>query len=176
MFIVAGLLDAVAMIGIGFALFFTFANPFLGPLSQAAEPVISQLVEETLVNINLTLIVQMLVFVVLIWFTMKFVWPIILGAMEEREKKIAPGSPRPRRASRSCREAQEPRRRRDHAKRASAPRRSSTGAARGERDRRAGARPRATKASRRSPAAQQQIELESNRARDSLRRRSCSSP
>jgi F-type H+-transporting ATPase subunit c len=29
MFIVAGLLDAVAMIGIGFALFFTFANPFL---------------------------------------------------------------------------------------------------------------------------------------------------
>ena len=33
MFIVAGLLDAVAMIGIGFALFFTFANPFLGALN-----------------------------------------------------------------------------------------------------------------------------------------------
>jgi F-type H+-transporting ATPase subunit c len=33
MFIVAGLLDAVAMIGIGFALYFTFANPFLGALS-----------------------------------------------------------------------------------------------------------------------------------------------
>jgi F-type H+-transporting ATPase subunit c len=32
MFIVAGLLDAVAMIGIGFALFFTFANPFLSAL------------------------------------------------------------------------------------------------------------------------------------------------
>jgi len=30
MFIVAGLLDAVAMIGVGLALFFTFANPFLG--------------------------------------------------------------------------------------------------------------------------------------------------
>ncbi len=29
MFIVAGLLDAVAMIGVGIALFFTFANPFL---------------------------------------------------------------------------------------------------------------------------------------------------
>jgi len=29
MFIVAALVDAVAMIGIGFALFFTFANPFL---------------------------------------------------------------------------------------------------------------------------------------------------
>ena len=29
MFIVAGLVDAVAMIGVGIALFFTFANPFL---------------------------------------------------------------------------------------------------------------------------------------------------
>jgi F-type H+-transporting ATPase subunit c len=36
MFIVAGLLDAVAMIGIGFALFFTFANPFLAAVNQAA--------------------------------------------------------------------------------------------------------------------------------------------
>ena len=42
-------------------------------------------------NINLTLIVQMLVFIILIWFTMKFVWPMILGAMEERSKKIAQG-------------------------------------------------------------------------------------
>jgi F-type H+-transporting ATPase subunit b len=43
------------------------------------------------VNINLTLIVQMVVFIVLIWFTMKFVWPMILGPMEERSKKIATG-------------------------------------------------------------------------------------
>ena len=42
-------------------------------------------------SINLTLIVQMLVFIVLVWFTMKFVWPMILGPMEEREKKIAQG-------------------------------------------------------------------------------------
>ena len=42
-------------------------------------------------NINLTLIVQMLVFIVLIWFTMKFVWPMILGPMEERARKIASG-------------------------------------------------------------------------------------
>ena len=34
MFIVAALVDAVAMIGIGFALFFTFANPFLSGLSH----------------------------------------------------------------------------------------------------------------------------------------------
>ena len=42
-------------------------------------------------NINFTLIIQMVVFGLLIWFTMKFVWPIILGAMEERSKKIAAG-------------------------------------------------------------------------------------
>ena len=42
-------------------------------------------------NINLTLIVQMLVFIVLIWFTMKFVWPMILGPMDERSRKIASG-------------------------------------------------------------------------------------
>ena len=42
-------------------------------------------------NINLTLIVQMVVFALLIWFVMKFIWPMILGPMEERAKKIATG-------------------------------------------------------------------------------------
>jgi F-type H+-transporting ATPase subunit b len=42
-------------------------------------------------SINLTLIIQMVVFAILIWFTMRFVWPIILGAMEERSRKIAQG-------------------------------------------------------------------------------------
>lgn len=37
MFIVAGLLDAVTMIGVGVALFFTFANPFLGPVQDALQ-------------------------------------------------------------------------------------------------------------------------------------------
>lgn len=32
MFIVAGLLDAIPMIAVGIALFFTFANPFVGLL------------------------------------------------------------------------------------------------------------------------------------------------
>lgn len=35
MFIVAALLDAVAFIGIGFALYFTFANPFLSAVQAA---------------------------------------------------------------------------------------------------------------------------------------------
>ena len=36
MFLVAGLLDAVPMIGVGIALFFTFANPFLAAVKAAA--------------------------------------------------------------------------------------------------------------------------------------------
>jgi F-type H+-transporting ATPase subunit b len=43
------------------------------------------------VNLNLTLVIQMVVFLALVWFTMSLVWPIILGAMNEREKKIAAG-------------------------------------------------------------------------------------
>jgi len=34
LFIVAGLLDAISMIGIGIALFFTFANPFMSTLEN----------------------------------------------------------------------------------------------------------------------------------------------
>ncbi len=34
LFIVAGLLDAISMIGIGIALYFTFANPFLTYLEK----------------------------------------------------------------------------------------------------------------------------------------------
>ena len=36
MFIVVALLDAVGMIGVGIALFFAFANPFVGQLQAAA--------------------------------------------------------------------------------------------------------------------------------------------
>jgi F-type H+-transporting ATPase subunit b len=43
------------------------------------------------VNINLTLFVQVAIFIVLIWFTMKFVWPMIQGQMDERSRKIASG-------------------------------------------------------------------------------------
>ncbi|HYX73135.1 MAG TPA: F0F1 ATP synthase subunit B [Steroidobacteraceae bacterium] len=42
-------------------------------------------------NINLTLVVQMVVFATLIWGTMKWIWPQILSAMDERQRKIAQG-------------------------------------------------------------------------------------
>jgi F-type H+-transporting ATPase subunit b len=43
------------------------------------------------VNINLTLIVQMVVFATLIFAVMKWLWPPILNAMAERERRIAQG-------------------------------------------------------------------------------------
>jgi len=42
-------------------------------------------------EINLTLIIQMLVFAAFVWFTMKFVWPPIMKALDERQEKIADG-------------------------------------------------------------------------------------
>ena len=42
-------------------------------------------------NINATLLVQALSFAALIWFTVKFVWPMITSAMDERTKRIADG-------------------------------------------------------------------------------------
>jgi F-type H+-transporting ATPase subunit b len=43
------------------------------------------------VSITGTLIVQMIVFLILVWFTMKFIWPPITAALDERAKKIAEG-------------------------------------------------------------------------------------
>lgn len=42
-------------------------------------------------EINMTLVVQMLVFAAFVWFTMRFVWPPLARAMEERQEKIADG-------------------------------------------------------------------------------------
>jgi F-type H+-transporting ATPase subunit b len=59
------------------------------------------------VNINLTLIGQMIAFVCFVLFCMKYVWPPILAAMAEREKKIAEGLAAADRASRDLELAQE---------------------------------------------------------------------
>lgn len=42
-------------------------------------------------NINASLFGQMITFGLLIWFTMKFIWPPLIEAMEERQKTIADG-------------------------------------------------------------------------------------
>jgi len=43
------------------------------------------------VNLNATLFAQLVVFLILAWFTMKFVWPPIMKALDERASKIADG-------------------------------------------------------------------------------------
>jgi F-type H+-transporting ATPase subunit c len=37
LFVIAGLLDAISMIGVGIALLYTFANPFLSALTAVAQ-------------------------------------------------------------------------------------------------------------------------------------------
>jgi len=59
------------------------------------------------VNINLTLIGQMVSFLFFIWFFKTFVWTAIIGSMEERQKKIADGLDAADKASRDLELAQE---------------------------------------------------------------------
>ncbi|CAB3778826.1 F0F1 ATP synthase subunit B [Pararobbsia alpina] len=42
-------------------------------------------------NLNATLLAQMVVFLILAWFTMKFVWPPLIKALDDRSQKIADG-------------------------------------------------------------------------------------
>lgn len=42
-------------------------------------------------NINATLIINMIFFLGFVWFCMKFVWPPIMAAIKERQDKIAEG-------------------------------------------------------------------------------------
>jgi F-type H+-transporting ATPase subunit b len=42
-------------------------------------------------NINATLFVQLVVFFIGAWVTMKFIWPPLIKALDERRKKIADG-------------------------------------------------------------------------------------
>jgi len=122
------------------------------------------------VNINLTLIVQMVVFAVLIWGTMKWIWPHILGAMEERERRIAQGLAAAEEGEKELSQARatadgiirEARERAnqiiDHAQhRANELVEQAKGNAN-------------TEGARLIAAAQQQIELDTTRARESLRR------
>ena len=121
-------------------------------------------------HINLTLLVQMAVFAALIWFTMKFVWPMILGPMQERERRIAQGLAAANKGEEELKEA-----------------RAGAEAILGEARARAGvivdqaqrsaneileqARSAATQEGQRLvAAAQQQIELEAARAKEQLRR------
>jgi F-type H+-transporting ATPase subunit b len=43
------------------------------------------------VNFNMTLIGQTIAMIVFVWFCMKFVWPVVMGAIEQRQTEIANG-------------------------------------------------------------------------------------
>jgi F-type H+-transporting ATPase subunit b len=122
------------------------------------------------VNFNLTLIIQMLVFAILIWSVMTFAWPKILGAMEERSRKIAQGLEAANQGQQSLAQAQvkadavirEARERATHIidqaqKRASELVEQAKGQASAE-------------GARLVASAQTQIELEATRARETLRK------
>ncbi len=121
-------------------------------------------------NINLTLVIQMLVFVILVGFTMKFGWPRIMGAIEERTRQIAKGlaaaekgreelAQAEKKADAVLREARE----RAHQIVEQAQRRANDMV---EQARTAAS----AEGQRLVAAAQQQIDLEANRVRESLRR------
>jgi len=59
------------------------------------------------VDINATLIGQSIAMVVFVWFTMKFVWPPLNNAIEERQKKIADGLAASERAEKDLEKAHE---------------------------------------------------------------------
>lgn len=120
-------------------------------------------------SINVTLIVQMLVFALLVWFTMTYVWPMIRQAMDEREQRIADGlaaaergqsdlAEAEKRASEIVNEARS--KAREIVDQASAQANDiiSGGRAEGEQERQ-----------RRLQSAEEEIEVEINRARDALR-------
>ena len=57
-------------------------------------------------NLNFTLVAQAITFALFIWFTVKFVWPPLLRAIETRQKQIADGLAEAERGRSSLAEAQ----------------------------------------------------------------------
>jgi len=43
------------------------------------------------VNFNLTLLGQTIAFIIFVWFCMKFIWPVLMNAIEARQTQIADG-------------------------------------------------------------------------------------
>ena len=58
-------------------------------------------------NFNATLIGQLVTFAIFVWFTMKFVWPMLLKQMVERETRIADGLAAAEQGQKDFAEAQE---------------------------------------------------------------------
>jgi F-type H+-transporting ATPase subunit b len=59
------------------------------------------------VNFNATLLGQLVTFAIFVWFTHKYVWPLLLSQMEEREARIADGLAAAEQGQKDFAEAQE---------------------------------------------------------------------
>jgi F-type H+-transporting ATPase subunit b len=122
------------------------------------------------VNINLTLIIQMIVFALLVGMTMRWGWPYLMVKIEERQRKIAQGLAAADRGEQELQQA------RDGAEAILREARERGGKIIEQAQHRANdiveqARTAATQEGQRLVAsAQQQIGLETSRARESLRR------
>ena len=57
-------------------------------------------------DINATIIGQTIAMIVFVWFCMKFVWPLIIGMIEERQTQIADGLAAADKGSRALEEAE----------------------------------------------------------------------
>jgi F-type H+-transporting ATPase subunit b len=122
------------------------------------------------VNINLTLIIQMIVFALLVWGTMSFIWPWLMSQVEERQKKIAQGLAAADRGEQELQQAREGAEAilREARERAGQIIDQAQHRANGILEQaRAGAQ---QEGQRLVASAQQQIGLEASRARESLRR------
>ena len=58
-------------------------------------------------SINATLFAQMITFGILIWITMKFIWPPLMAAIEDRQQRISEGLAAADRSQRDLAQAQE---------------------------------------------------------------------
>jgi F-type H+-transporting ATPase subunit b len=121
------------------------------------------------VDINMTLIGQTIAMIVFVWFCMKFIWPPIMQAIEERQTQIADGLAAAEQGQKSLEEAKS-----EAGKIVDAARKQATGIldqanaraneiiaegkAAGEKER-----------ARQMAAAKAEIEQEANRAREELR-------
>jgi F-type H+-transporting ATPase subunit b len=121
------------------------------------------------VNFNLTLLGQTIAFIVFVWFCMKYIWPVIMNAIEARQTEIADGLAAAEKGKASLAEAETETARivgeaRHQAKsildQAQARANEIVEAARGEGE---------SERKRQLEGARAEIEVEVNRARDELR-------
>ena len=120
-------------------------------------------------SITVTLVIQMLIFAIFVWLVMSFIWPIILNAMTEREKKIAAGLAAAEQGQKDLSEAKS---RADEVikeARARAIAIESQAQSRANQIIEEARKAASLEGEKALAAAKSQIELESNRARDQLR-------